>query len=369
MVLGLLRPRSVMPVHGEFRMLAAHARLARDAGVPPERIAIADNGVGRRALVGRRRGSSTRSRPASPSSTGSRSATSATRRCATGATSPRTACSSSSRRSRSQNGREIAAPEVIARGFSDPDDVLDEARDEAEARAARMPRRADQRAQAAAGASPRRRSGSSSTTRTGRRPMILPGGARGLMAGLGRRRRVLRRLRGTTARLVARLRACEVAALAFCRLLDGWARGEPQPVHAPASARRRSAGRPSARRRRSRGSSVRSTATCSSSRARSPRAGPGTASPAPARSVEWEPVLRMAGVSVAPHRVSQAYLELAVLVRALEGLVGVGPLRVGSRPHVALGGPVRPPREPLRRGRRPAGARGLERVVLCGGGL
>jgi hypothetical protein len=28
----------------------------------------------------------------------------------------------------------------------------------------------------------------------------------------------------------------------------------------------------------------------------------------------------MAGVAVAPHRVAQAYLELAVLVRALEGL-------------------------------------------------
>ena len=31
-VLSLLRP-GVMPVHGEYRMLAAHARLARDAGV------------------------------------------------------------------------------------------------------------------------------------------------------------------------------------------------------------------------------------------------------------------------------------------------------------------------------------------------
>ena len=43
-ILALLRPRNVMPVHGEFRMLAAHARLARDAGVPEDRIVLAENG-------------------------------------------------------------------------------------------------------------------------------------------------------------------------------------------------------------------------------------------------------------------------------------------------------------------------------------
>jgi ribonuclease J len=43
-ILGLLRPRAEMPVHGEFRMLAAHARLARDAGVPANAILIAENG-------------------------------------------------------------------------------------------------------------------------------------------------------------------------------------------------------------------------------------------------------------------------------------------------------------------------------------
>ena len=43
-VLGLLRPKAVMPVHGEFRMLAAHAQLARDAGVPADRIVLAENG-------------------------------------------------------------------------------------------------------------------------------------------------------------------------------------------------------------------------------------------------------------------------------------------------------------------------------------
>jgi ribonuclease J len=43
-MLGLVRPRGVMPVHGEFRMLAAHARLARESGVPEDRIVLAENG-------------------------------------------------------------------------------------------------------------------------------------------------------------------------------------------------------------------------------------------------------------------------------------------------------------------------------------
>jgi ribonuclease J len=43
-ILSLLRPRAVMPVHGEFRMLAAHGQLARDAGVPAESIVLAENG-------------------------------------------------------------------------------------------------------------------------------------------------------------------------------------------------------------------------------------------------------------------------------------------------------------------------------------
>jgi ribonuclease J len=43
-VIALLRPRAVMPVHGEFRMLAAQAQLARDAGVPANGIVMAENG-------------------------------------------------------------------------------------------------------------------------------------------------------------------------------------------------------------------------------------------------------------------------------------------------------------------------------------
>jgi ribonuclease J len=131
MVLGLLRPRNVMPVHGEFRMLAAHARLARDAGVPPERTVIAENG----SVVELSAGGARTTGQVEAGVTfvdglavgDVRDASLRDRRhlaedgvlivVVTIAT---------------QNGHEIAAPEVIARGFSGPDDVLDEARDEAE---------------------------------------------------------------------------------------------------------------------------------------------------------------------------------------------------------------------------------------------
>ena len=43
-VLALARPRAFVPVHGETRMLAAHARLAEAMGVDPSRIMVGDNG-------------------------------------------------------------------------------------------------------------------------------------------------------------------------------------------------------------------------------------------------------------------------------------------------------------------------------------
>jgi ribonuclease J len=43
-IIGLLRPKAVMPVHGEFRMLAAHAQLAREGGIPESGIVLAENG-------------------------------------------------------------------------------------------------------------------------------------------------------------------------------------------------------------------------------------------------------------------------------------------------------------------------------------
>jgi ribonuclease J len=43
-LIGLVRPKAVMPIHGEYRMQAAHARLAQDAGVPASSIVLAENG-------------------------------------------------------------------------------------------------------------------------------------------------------------------------------------------------------------------------------------------------------------------------------------------------------------------------------------
>jgi ribonuclease J len=43
-LLSLVRPKAVMPIHGEFRMLAAHGRLAQEAGVPASSIVICENG-------------------------------------------------------------------------------------------------------------------------------------------------------------------------------------------------------------------------------------------------------------------------------------------------------------------------------------
>jgi ribonuclease J len=43
-ILNLVRPRWFVPVHGERRHLSHHARLAREVGIAPERIVIAEDG-------------------------------------------------------------------------------------------------------------------------------------------------------------------------------------------------------------------------------------------------------------------------------------------------------------------------------------
>src|SRR5438552_16999384 len=43
-LISLVRPKALMPIHGEFRMQAAHARLAQEAGIPASSIVMAENG-------------------------------------------------------------------------------------------------------------------------------------------------------------------------------------------------------------------------------------------------------------------------------------------------------------------------------------
>src|SRR5213078_295287 len=43
-LISLVRPKAVMPIHGEYRMQAAHARLAQQGGVPASSIVLAENG-------------------------------------------------------------------------------------------------------------------------------------------------------------------------------------------------------------------------------------------------------------------------------------------------------------------------------------
>jgi hypothetical protein len=125
--------------------------------------------------------------------------------------------------------------------------------------------------------------------------------------------------RAGAARLVAQLRACEAAALAFCRLLERWQRGEALPATAGAreAALRRAADRVETALAGLEEPLERFLVELEPDRAeaRSWYGGPGTA-----ELVEWTHVLARAGVGACPNRVAAVYLELAVLVRALQGL-------------------------------------------------
>jgi hypothetical protein len=123
----------------------------------------------------------------------------------------------------------------------------------------------------------------------------------------------------TARQLVRQLQAAEVASLAFCRLLERWARGEPDPSTPGArqAAFRRAADRVE-------------TALAGLDAPLSqylvelePDLAEGRSwygGPSSAELVEWKPVLDRAGVRASSTRVAQTYLELAVLVRALQNL-------------------------------------------------
>jgi ribonuclease J len=130
-IIALLRPHNVMPVHGEFRMLAAQARLAREGGVPADRIVLADNG----SVVELRSGIA---RLVEHVDVG------VTFVDGLGVGDVKDVALRDRRHLSedgvlivvatvgSQNGQEIATPEVIARGFAETDSLLEEARQEAE---------------------------------------------------------------------------------------------------------------------------------------------------------------------------------------------------------------------------------------------
>lgn len=129
-MLSLLRPRYVMPIHGEYRMLAAHAKLARDAGVPDDRIVLAENGSvvelarGGARLVDRVESGVTFVDGLRVGDVQDVALRDRRRLADDGVLIVVTTLAQS-------DGGEIAPPELIARGFVDSDELLDELREEA----------------------------------------------------------------------------------------------------------------------------------------------------------------------------------------------------------------------------------------------
>jgi len=130
-MLSLLRPRHVMPIHGEYRMLAAHAKLAREAGVPEDRIVLAENGSvvelsrGGARLVDRVDSGITFVDGLRVGDVKDVALRDRRRLADDGVLIVVTTLSSS-------NGGEIAAPELISRGFVESEELLGELRAEAD---------------------------------------------------------------------------------------------------------------------------------------------------------------------------------------------------------------------------------------------
>jgi hypothetical protein len=124
---------------------------------------------------------------------------------------------------------------------------------------------------------------------------------------------------GTADRLIRQLNAASVASLAFCRLLERWGRGDaaPSTPGARQAALRRAADRAETALVGLEDPLGRYLLELEPERAegRSWYGAPGAA-----ELIEWAPVLYRAGVRCSSVRVAQAYLELAVFLRALAGL-------------------------------------------------
>ena len=130
-MLSLLRPRYAMPIHGEYRMLAAHAKLAREAGVPEDRIILAENGSvvelsrGGARLVDKVEAGVTFVDGLRVGDVQDVALRDRRRLADDGVLIVVTTIASS-------DGGEIAPPELIARGFAESDELLEELRAEAD---------------------------------------------------------------------------------------------------------------------------------------------------------------------------------------------------------------------------------------------
>ena len=372
-MLGLVRPKAVMPIHGEFRMLAAHARLAREAGVPGDVDRDRRERRRGRALDGRR------ARIVDHVEAG----VTFVDGLGVGDVSD---VALRDRRHLSEDGvlivvatlrerRRRRPPELIARGFAESDDrcstrcaarrseivaeLLDDdiTRDQAPAGAPpRRPRPARLRPHAAPADDPARSCRGMSrlavTTATG------PTCSSTTRQTPTRRDRLVAQL--------ARLRGRRARVLPAARALGPRRR---RAVRRRAAARRRCGEPPTGSRRR----------------------WPGSSGPLGRYLLELEPEraegrswygvpgaaeLRRLGARARPRgrprrracASTQAYLELAVFLRALEGLGDGGAHALDAGPLRALGRPLRPAREPARpRARGPARPRRLTEASPASG--
>ena len=130
-LLSLVRPKALMPIHGEYRMLAAHAQLGRDAGIPEVGIVIAENGSvieltprGVR-IVDRIASGVTFVDGLGVGDVQDVALRDRRRLAEDGVLIVVTTVAIS-------DGGEIAPPELIARGFGDNEELLDDLRDEAD---------------------------------------------------------------------------------------------------------------------------------------------------------------------------------------------------------------------------------------------
>ena len=318
-MIALLRPKAVMPIHGEYRMQAAHAKLARQAGVPAAGIVMAENG----SVVELTR-SGVRLLPEKIESGVTfvdglgvgdvKDVALRDRRQALGGRRP----------DHRHDARELERRHGAA--------GADRARLRRVGGAARRAaRRGDARARAArVGRHPRDQAPAGAPARLGRPDRLRPDAPpaddsprdhRGLAVAdwpdILVRARAERADRAAADLPAPGLRGLGARVLPPARALG---QGRAPSRRRRAAARPRSGTPPTASRPRSRASRRRSAATSSSSRPTRPRAAPGTPARARASSSSGRRCSLRAGVSACPNRVAAAYLELAVLVRALQGL-------------------------------------------------